>query len=342
MTIPTRPVIPGFHPDPSVCRVGDAYYLASSSFEYAPGVPIHRSTDLCTWEHVGNALDRPTQLSVTGALPSGGIFAPTLRHHDSRFWLITTNMTDPRGQLLVTAEDPAGPWSDPVFFADAPGIDPDLSWDADGTCRLTWSGFADGRPLGIVQAVVDPATGAVLSEPRPLRQGTGGKFPEGPHVYRVGDSWYQLIAEGGTERGHAVTIARGPAPSGPWEPSPHNPLLTARGTDSPVQNAGHADLVQRPDGGWRLTATGAGEQPAFAGRRQAHLYARARAALGAGNGEGGLELRVDPRHALRAEVADGRVRAGRMVGLVCTRGSLDVRSFTYTGADDPASVAGRP
>ena len=109
-----RPVIPGFHPDPSICRVGDTYYLVTSSFEYAPGVPIFRSTDLASWEQIGNVLDRPSQLDVSNAGPSGGIFAPTLRHHDGRFWMITTNWSDDGGQLLVWADDPAGPWSEPV------------------------------------------------------------------------------------------------------------------------------------------------------------------------------------------------------------------------------------
>ncbi|MFC8361299.1 family 43 glycosylhydrolase [Streptomyces griseorubiginosus] len=393
MHLPTRPVVSGFHPDPTVCQVDGTYYLAHSSFEYAPGVPLYRSTDLRTWEHIGHALDRPSQLSVTGAVASGGIFAPTLRHHDGRFWLITTNMTDRGGHLLVTAEDPAGPWSDPVRFPDAPGIDPDLAWDDEGTCYLTWSGFGDQGPMGIVQAVVDPTTGKLLSEPRQLWQGTGGKFPEGPHIYHIGDHWYQLIAEGGTERGHAVTIARGPSPAGPFEPCPWNPVLTARGTDSPVQNAGHGDLVQRPDGqwtlmyhgvrprgtspewhvlgretfasqitwedgwprlgkpvepsspavvteelsspllpaswvaparfpdeslrlaekGWRLTTAATGEA-VFVGRRQEHLYARVHAEVRAEDGRGGLELRIDARHALRLELTDRRVRAIARVG----------------------------
>ena len=104
-----RPVIPGFHPDPSICRVDDTYYLVTSSFEYAPGVPIFRSTDLRSWEQIGNVLDRPSQLDVTSAGPSGGIFAPTLRYHDGRFWMITTNWSDDGGQLLVWTEDPRVP-----------------------------------------------------------------------------------------------------------------------------------------------------------------------------------------------------------------------------------------
>jgi hypothetical protein len=219
-------------------------------------VPIFRSTDLRSWELIGHALHEPSQLDVSKTGPSGGIFAPTLRHHDGRFWLITTNWSDDAGQLIVHAEDAAGPWSEPVRIP-VMGIDPDLAWDDDGTCLMTWTSPADDHvPPGIRQAPIDPATGQIMAEPRWLWGGTGGKFPEGPHVYRIGEWWYLLIAEGGTERGHAVTIARGPSPSGPFEGNPANPILTHRGTDEPVQNTGHADLVQRPDGGWAIVYHG--------------------------------------------------------------------------------------
>jgi xylan 1,4-beta-xylosidase len=252
-----RPVLPGFHPDPSICRVGDTYYLATSSFEYAPGVPIFTSTDLRSWELIGHALDRPSQLDVSKAGPSGGIFAPTLRHHDGRFWMITTNWSDDGGQLLVWADDAAGPWSEPVRIPAAIGIDPDIAWDDDGTCLMSWTGPAlDGLPSGIRQAPIDPFTGEILGETRWLWGGTGGKFPEGPHLYRIGEWWYLLIAEGGTERGHAVTIARSRSPQGPFEGNPDNPLITHRGTDEPVQNTGHADLVERPDGSWAMVYHG--------------------------------------------------------------------------------------
>ena len=251
-----RPVIPGFHPDPSICRDGGTYYLVTSSFEYAPGVPIFRSTDLRSWEQLGHVLDRPSQLDVSKAGPSGGIFAPTLRFHDGRFWMITTNWSDDGGQLLVHAEDPAGPWSEPVRIPSAMGIDPDLAWDDDGTCLMTYAGFGPDGGEGIVQSAIDPLTGEVLTERRWLWSGTGGKFPEGPHLYRVGEWWYLLIAEGGTERGHAVTVARSRSPQGPFESNPANPILTHRATDEPVQNTGHADLVERPDGSWAIVYHG--------------------------------------------------------------------------------------
>jgi hypothetical protein len=252
-----RPIIPGFHPDPSVCRVGDTYYLVTSSFEYAPGVPVFRSTDLRSWDQIGNVLDRPSQLDVSGAGPSGGIFAPTLRHHGGRFWMITTNWSDGQGQLIVWSDDPAGPWSESVRVPSAEGIDPDLAWTDDGACLMTYTApEGDGVPAGIRQLRIDPESGKVLTEPRWLWAGTGGKFPEGPHLYRIGEWWYLLIAEGGTERGHAVTIARSRSPHGPFESNPANPILTHRGTDEPVQNTGHADLVERPDGSWAIVYHG--------------------------------------------------------------------------------------
>jgi xylan 1,4-beta-xylosidase len=371
--------------------------MVVSSFEYAPGVPLFRSTDLVSWEQVGHVLDRPSQLAVSQAPGSGGITAPSIRFHDGRFWMITTNLADGGWQVLVHTEDPLGEWSEPVRLTDVRGIDPDLAWDDDGTLLITYAGFGAGGPAGLVQQAVDPSTGAALTERRHVWQGTGGRFPEGPHLYRIGDHWYLLIAEGGTERGHAVTIARSSSPSGPFEPCPWNPLLTHRGIESPVQNTGHADLVQRPDGswaivfhgvrprgaspqfhvlgretfaadvvwedgwprlgewltpldaaveveelggpelpaswvsprrfpgevldrtegGWRLTAVDgdpASEDLAFAGRRQEHLVARARAVVDASGGAGGLSVRMDARHHLDLEVDGDRVRAVAHVG----------------------------
>ncbi|MER7581169.1 glycoside hydrolase family 43 protein [Kitasatospora sp. NPDC097691] len=241
-TVP-NPVVPGFHPDPSVCRVGDDYYLVCSSFEYFPGIPVFHSRDLVNWARIGNALDRPSQLRLPIDTPSsGGIYAPTLRHHDGRFWLIVTNVDD-GGNMLFTATDPAGPWSDPVRLPGVPGIDPDLTWDEDGTCWCTVAGVSQVR--------IDPTTGETLGEQRRIWSGApGAKAPEAPHLYRIGEYWYLMIAEGGTERGHAVSIARGDSPSGPFAPCPDNPVLTHRGIDSPIQNTGHADLVQAPDGSW--------------------------------------------------------------------------------------------
>ncbi|RIV39133.1 glycoside hydrolase family 43 protein [Micromonospora radicis] len=242
-----NPVVPGFHPDPSVCRVGEDYYLVCSSFEYFPGVPILHSRDLVNWRQIGNVLDRPSQLELPpDTHASGGVFAPTIRHHDGRFWMVTTNVSIGR-HLLVTATDPAGPWSEPVHF-DLPHVDPSLAWDDNGDCWLTVSGVESYR--------IDPTAGTVLEGPVPMWSGTGGQYPEAPHLYRIGDWWYLLVSEGGTHTGHAVSVARSRNIRGPFEPGPVNPFLTHRSTNRPVQATGHADLVQATDGSWWLVLLG--------------------------------------------------------------------------------------
>lgn len=247
-----NPVIPGYHPDPSICRVGDTYYLVVSSFSLVPGVPVFRSTDLVHWEQIGNVLDRPSQYAALRACTNGseGIYAPTIRHHDGRFYMITTSVS-PGGlqNFFVTADDPAGPWSDPVNVA-VIGIDPDLAWDDDGNCWMHSS------IMGVTRARIDDRTGEVLEAPVPTWSGTGLHAPEAPHLLRRGDWWYLLIAEGGTERGHTVAIARSTSPVGPWEPCPHNPIVSHRSLDHPIQNTGHADLVEAPDGSWWMVLLG--------------------------------------------------------------------------------------
>ena len=243
-----RPVIPGFYPDPSVCRVGDDYFLATSSFEYFPGVPVWHSRDLLSWEQIGHVLERPSQMPPREGRPSGGIFAPTLRHHDGRFWMVTTDyhrIFD--GQLIVSAEDPAGPWTDPVFTTGATGIDPDLAWDEDGTCHLTWASFEGMRTVP-----VNPSTGELLGESHRVWSGTGLAAAEAPHLYRIDGWWYLMIAEGGTERGHTIAMARARTLDGEWEAAPNNPILTHRSTSNPVQNTGHGDLIQQADGSWAM------------------------------------------------------------------------------------------
>lgn len=249
-----HPIVSGFHPDPTICRVGDDYYLANSSFEYFPGAPIFHSRDLVHWEQIGNILDRRGQFLRGDGRPSGGIYGSTLRHHDGRFYFVTTNVGDAEsGQTIVSAEDPAGPWSDPIFVPRARGIDPDLCWDDDGELLLSWTGrVADTDVHGILQGRVDLKSGDFIGEPYRIWQGAGLAHPEAPHLYKIGDHWYLLLAEGGTERGHTVTIARADRPEGPYEACPANPILTHRSLPLPVQNTGHADLVQTPSGEWAM------------------------------------------------------------------------------------------
>jgi xylan 1,4-beta-xylosidase len=246
-----NPIIPGFHPDPSIVRVGEDYYLVTSSFEFFPGVPVFHSRDLVHWRQIGHALTRPEQLPLEKARVSGGIYAPTIRYHDGTFYMITTNV-DGGGNFFVTAKDPAGPWSDPVWLPEFGGIDPSLFFDDDGIVYLTGPGGGGERTRGIYQSSLDVKTGKLLAPPRLIWDRTGARYPEGPHLYKIRGWYYLLIAEGGTEYGHVVTIARSRSPWGPFEACSRNPILTHRQTemDQPVQGTGHADLVEDHRGNW--------------------------------------------------------------------------------------------
>lgn len=255
-----NPVLPGTYPDPSLCRVGDDYWLVHSSFEFFPGIPIFHSRDLVHWRQVGHVLTRPEQLDLRGSPSSLGIFAPTLRHIGGRFHVVATNV-HLRRNFIVSAEHAEGPWSDPLWL-DWPGIDPSLFEDADGRVWLSGNGgFLGDEPLGIYQAEVDLASGTLLSPRKLVWTGTGGKAPEGPHLYHRGNWYYLLIAEGGTEYGHMVTVARSTRPEGPFEACPHNPVLSHRSSASAFQATGHADLVQTPAGDWWAVLLGIRPSP---------------------------------------------------------------------------------
>jgi xylan 1,4-beta-xylosidase len=255
-----NPLIAGFNPDPSIVRADDAWYLVTSTFEYLPGIPVYRSTDLVEWTQIGNVATRPEQLLIDDVPTGLGVWAPTIRYREGTFHVIVTIPMSPKACVVYTATDPAGPWDDGTTIEGVNGIDPDLAWDDDGTAYVTYSGLQlsgdVGKHLGVQQVRVDLTAGKALEEPRSLWSGTGLKFPEAPHLHRRGDWWYLIIAEGGTERGHGVSVARGRSPEGPFEGHPANPVLSARSTPRPVQNTGHADLVQTPDGGTALVCLG--------------------------------------------------------------------------------------
>ncbi|MDR3688295.1 MAG: family 43 glycosylhydrolase [Fimbriimonas sp.] len=243
-----NPIVRGFSPDPSVCRVNDDFYLVNSSFAYFPGVPIRHSRNLSDWELIGHCLTRPSQLPLVKIPIACGIYAPTLRYHAGKFYMITTNVAG-GGNFLVTATDIRGPWSEPVWIH-VDSIDPSLFWDDDGTCYLTVNGAS------IRQAVIDPSTGKLLSELQPIWTGTGGRYPEGPHLFKRNGMYYLTVAEGGTEFGHMQTLARSAKPMGPFQPCPHNPILTHRSLVSPFQAIGHADFFDDGKGNWWAVCLG--------------------------------------------------------------------------------------
>ncbi len=254
-----NPVLPGCFPDPSCCRVGDWYYLATSSFHYWPGLPLFRSRDLINWESIGHAIDRAEQMDLADLAPSQGLFAPTLRFHGGRLWLICTRVAGERAEwrnFIVTAEDPAGPWSDPVWVEPPsgvdPGIDPSLSWDENGTCWICGNRRTPNDDREIWLQRWDHDQQCLLDEPLSICRGSCGHGVEGPHLYRIGDYWYLITAEGGTGPQHAVACYRSRAITGPYEACPNNPLLTHRhlGADHPIVNPGHTDIIPAPDGSW--------------------------------------------------------------------------------------------
>jgi xylan 1,4-beta-xylosidase len=244
-----NPILPGFYPDPSICRVGEDFYLVNSSFEYFPGVPLWHSRDLLNWRQLGHVLTRPSQLPLpAGVAASDGIYAPTIRHHAGRFYLVTTHMPT-LGNFLVHTTDIHGEWSEPVKIAQG-GIDPSLHFEADGRCFFTSNGTFWAPVRGAYQCEINPLTGEQLTPSRFIWPGFGGSYPEASHLFKRGEYYYVTMAEGGTSECHMVTIARSREPYGPFENCPHNPLLTHRSLMSEVQATGHADFVEDQNGRW--------------------------------------------------------------------------------------------
>ncbi|AIQ57372.1 glycoside hydrolase family 43 protein [Paenibacillus borealis] len=256
-----NPVLPGFYPDPSAIRVGEDYYLVTSSFEFFPGVPIFHSKDLVNWRQLGHVLDRPSQLNLDHTIPSMGIWAPTIRYHQGLFYMITTYVDNNKDQhnFYVTATDPAGDWSDPVWLEDAPGIDPSLFFDEDGRVYYTGNrvppeGQDYPKHMDIWLQEIDLEQGKLTGPKLSIWQGAlkVGHAQEGPHVYKIGGWYYVLIAEGGTGHTHAITIARSRNVTGPYEGHKANPILTHRhlGREYPIVNVGHGELVETQHGDW--------------------------------------------------------------------------------------------
>jgi len=262
-----NPILPGFNPDPSILRVGEDFFIATSTFEWFPGVQIHHSRDLVHWRMVGRPLSRPAQLDMRGDPDSCGVWAPDLSYADGRFWLTYTDVKrfgqstmDGASNVtlrdfhnyLVTCDRIDGDWSDPIYL-NSSGFDPALVHDDDGRSWLVnmlWD-HRPGKPrfAGIVVQELDRATGALAGEPRLIFEGTERGFTEGPHLYKR-DGWYHLlVAEGGTGWHHAVVMARSRSLFGPYEVHPDGAVLTSAGSrDGPLARAGHGDLVELADG----------------------------------------------------------------------------------------------
>lgn len=258
-----NPVLAGFHADPSVVAANGRFYLVNSSFAYFPGIPVFESTDLVHWNQIGNVIDRPGVLNFDGLGVSRGIFAPAIAYHDGLFYVVTTAV-DSGGNFIVTARDPAGPWSEPHWLSGIDGIDPSLYFDEDGRAYLVNNDAPDGTPRypghrAIWMQQIDRATLQPVGPRKVLVDGgvdpaTKPIWIEGPHLYKR-EGWYYLsAAEGGTGPQHSQVVLRSRNVWGPYVPFAGNPILTQRDLPAdrplPITNAGHADLVEGPDGSW--------------------------------------------------------------------------------------------
>lgn len=257
-----NPILPGFHPDPSILRVGGDYYIATSTFEWYPGVRLHHSTDLLHWRPLGGILGERRLLDLQGVGDSCGVWAPNLSYVDGRFHLVYTDVAsfasgfwDPQN-YLVTASDPNGPWSDPVVLHGR-GFDASLFHDEDGTSWML-SMVADWRPgrnrfAGISIQQLDRRTHRLIGPEHLIYSGTPAGLVEAPNLYRK-DGWYYLLtAEGGTSWEHQATMARSRNLLGPYESDPAGPLLTSLGhPELTLQKAGHGSLVETEAGQWYL------------------------------------------------------------------------------------------
>ncbi len=256
-----NPILTGFNPDPSICRVGEDYYIATSTFEWFPGVQLHHSRDLAHWRLLGRALDRVSQLDMRGCQNSGGIWAPCLTHAEGRFWLVYTNVHHHMGGVvmdtpnyLVTAGHVEGPWSEPVFL-NASGFDPSLFHDDDGKKYVVQMQMGEvATPVrfdGIILQEFDAGKMRLVGEPKKIWPGSVIGITEGPHLLKK-DGWYYLItAEGGTALRHAISVCRSKNLWGPYELHPQNPILTAFQKETlPLQSTGHGCFVETQRGEW--------------------------------------------------------------------------------------------
>lgn len=260
-----NPILPGFNPDPSICRVGPDYFIATSTFEWYPGVQIHHSTDLVNWRLVKRPLDRAAQLDMRGNPDSGGIWAPCLSYADGLFWLVYTDVKRLDGNFkdthnyIVTAPAIDGPWSDPVYV-NSSGFDPSLFHDDDGRkwfLNMVWnhvSAGVGGNPkhpsfAGIFLQEYDPEAKKLVGPVRNIFAGSPHGLVEGPHLWKR-DGWYYLTtAEGGTGYDHAVTMARSRDIGGPYELHPDTHVITSKDAPEAVlQRSGHGQIVETPDG----------------------------------------------------------------------------------------------
>ncbi len=242
-----NPIVRGMYPDPSVCRANGKYYMVCSTMMWFPGIPLFESVDMVNWTQIGHCLTRKSQAELENTEICSGIFAPTIRYNNGRFYVVTTeSMTNKN--FYVYTDDIYGEWSEPVYV-DRDGIDPTLYFE-DGKCYFMSNGSDNGKGC-IHMCEIDVQTGEIISPVEVLWHGAGGRFMEAPHLYHIGEYYYVLDAEGGTEYGHMVCYGRSKNMMGPFEEYPNNPVLTNRNLGGfQIQGAGHGDLIEDNNGKW--------------------------------------------------------------------------------------------
>lgn len=264
-----NPIIRGMHPDPSVVRVKDTYYLANSTFEYYPGVTVMTSKDLLNWKTMDGVATVPEQADLRKSKSNEGIFAANIRYHNGYFYVITTNFAEFKTFIIRGKLNTDGmiEWEKSRIEVDVPGIDPDIYFEDDRT-YVQFTGYIDDKGTKAIRQVeIDLATGKILDGPRILTYGTGGRDVEGPHILRKDGWYYLLVAEGGTGEGHMITILRSKELWGPYESAPDNPIFTNRDrANEAIQNVGHGDLFTDSQGNWWLVCLGT--RPASVGFKQ--------------------------------------------------------------------------
>lgn len=250
-----NPIIRGFYPDPSVCYANGKFYLVTSSFQYYPGVPLFESEDLINWKQIGHVLTRKSQVMLDKVRSSGGVFAPTIRFHDGRFYMVTNNNSTNKNFFVYT-DDIYGEWSEPIEV-DQDGIDPSLYFEDDRSYFITNGYDEETKDSGVIQCEIDIRTGKKLSESKCIWHGAGGRYLESPHMYKIGHYYYLMVAEGGTEYGHMICYGRSESIWGPFTNYPENPVITNR-DKAPfcIQAIGHGDLIQNTDGNFYMVALG--------------------------------------------------------------------------------------
>ncbi|MBQ8654847.1 MAG: family 43 glycosylhydrolase [Clostridia bacterium] len=242
-----NPIRRGFFPDPSIVRVGEDYYMVNSTFIFFPCIPISHSRDLVHWEVIGHAITNPEWAHVEGLEGGRGYWAPDISYCNGRWYICATLRLNDTGavrrrQMVVTAERPEGPYSEPVFFEED-GIDPSIFHDDDGRHYMLLN-----RGARIFE--IDETATKRLSETTLLYYGSNKRAPEGPHILKK-DGWYYLfLAEGGTGMGHRETVARSRTLHGVYEPCPYNPVIRQWDERALIQRCGHAKPVSTPDGRW--------------------------------------------------------------------------------------------